>query len=68
MSKNKVFISHNYIDSHYVNLLKGQLAGAEGIDVTFVSEPPTTAENIEKAIKRDRRIVYDDRNAWRELE
>jgi HJR/Mrr/RecB family endonuclease len=51
VSKKKVFISHNYEDAPKVNLLKGQLAGSTDIDVTFVSEPPSMAANIEESIK-----------------
>ena len=51
VSKKKVFISHSYEDAPKVQLLKGQLAGSTDIDVTFVSEPPSMGENIEKSIK-----------------
>ena len=49
----KVFISHNYQDIHKVNLLKGQLAGSDEIDIMWVEQSPlqaTSGEEIKSAI------------------
>lgn len=48
--KKKIFISYNYQDEDKVRLLKGQLAKSSDIDVTFVSETPTSSENIKESI------------------
>lgn len=50
MSKKKVFISHTYEDKAKVHWLEGQLANSTDIDITFVSEPPGSGSNIQKAI------------------
>jgi len=50
VSKKKVFISHTYEDKAKVHWLEGQLANSTDIDITFVSEPPGSGSNIQKAI------------------
>lgn len=51
-NKKKVFISHSANDRHYVDLLKGQIAGSKVMDAIWVDDLPITGESIQKSIEK----------------
>ncbi len=74
-NKKTIFISHSHKDKSKVNLLKGQLSNSSEVNVAFVSEPPTSFENIQESINHqiDKSsmmlvMVGEDWSKWQEYE